>query len=110
MTISGLATRVRTATRAHTLAAGVLAVPAAYAQGAQGYTFTTIAVPGARATFLRGINAAGEIIGTYANNIGGPAFGFVAAPTAVIPEPGPLALVAVGLSAIGAAVRRGRSA
>jgi len=56
-------------------------------------------VPGAFATVARGINGAGQIVGSYVDATGRHAF--VATPTTVIPEPGTLALVAAGVGLLG---------
>jgi hypothetical protein len=42
---------------------------------ADSYTFQTVDVPGASSTSLKGINNAGQIIGTYTNSNG--TFGFL---------------------------------
>jgi uncharacterized membrane protein len=70
--------------------------------------FTFFDRPGTTSTFVSGINAAGQIVGSYANERGRPS-GFLATPATVIPEPGPLALLAAGVGVLGGVARRRRA-
>jgi probable HAF family extracellular repeat protein len=72
-----------------------------------GGSFTQIDVPGAKVTLARGINDAGQIVGTFENNPGStPDRGFLATPISQVPEPSTLALLGVGMFGFGLLRRR----
>ena len=64
---------------------------APYQDQAEGYTFTSIDLPGAGSTFPTGINAGGQIVGLYLDATGNHGF------LATAPEPSSLLLIGSGL-------------
>jgi hypothetical protein len=68
-----------------------------------GGMFTTLDVPGARSTYLEGINDSGQVTGYY--RIGERFHGFIAT-IPPVPEPEEWALMLVGLGLVGFQVKR----
>jgi hypothetical protein len=73
-----------------------------------GGAFATVDVPGAKHTYARTLNAAGQVAGDY-TDARGASHGFVATPTAVVPEPATLTLAACGVLALAAIAARRRA-
>jgi len=67
-----------------------------------GGSFTPIDVPGAGFTNAWAINDSGDIVGEYTDATG--THGFLATPTAVVPEPASIVLLGSGLALIVACV------
>jgi probable HAF family extracellular repeat protein len=80
------------------IAAILVTVPIAAGSSsyAADFSFTQIDVPGATITLARGINDAGQIVGSFSDSTG--THGFLATPTAApVPEPSTLTLLSIGI-------------
>lgn len=73
--------------------------------------YTSLNMPGVEGSSAYAINNRGQVVGQYFTFDAAGKFtpgSFLATPTATVPEPATLALVAGGLGALGAGARRAR--